>query len=43
VRLKRVVVDSAPHPYANLPFALADALGGTVVAGRISKVAADAH
>ncbi|MFE3829178.1 hypothetical protein [Streptomyces sp. NPDC059092] len=33
-RLRCVVVDPAGRPYADLPFLLADALGGTVIQGR---------
>jgi magnesium chelatase subunit D len=41
-RLHTVVVDAAARPYPGLPFALADALGGMVVAGRVPGGVGDA-
>jgi magnesium chelatase subunit D len=41
-RLKCVVIDPAPSPYADLPFALAETLGGVVVAGRVPEAAGNA-
>lgn len=41
MRLHTVVVDPGARPYADLPFALADALGGVVVVGRELRVTGD--
>jgi magnesium chelatase subunit D len=41
-RLHTVVVDAAARPYPELPFALADALGGMVVTGRVPGGVGDA-
>ncbi|MER6087044.1 hypothetical protein [Streptomyces bluensis] len=36
-RLHVTVVDAAREPYGDLPFALADRLGGSVVEGRAAR------
>ncbi|WP_428952347.1 hypothetical protein [Streptomyces sp. cg35] len=41
MRLRTVVVDPVVRPYGDLPFALAQALGGEVVAGREELVTGD--
>lgn len=38
-RLHTVVVDAAPWPYSDLPFQLAHAMKGVVVAGRVTEMA----
>lgn len=43
MRLHSVVVDAARQPHPDLPFLLADALGGVTVAGRTMRAVTHAH
>jgi len=42
IRLHTLVVDAAPSPYSDLPFQLARAMNGVVVAGRVTEMTGDA-